>query len=130
MAPTSCLASSAASAALSKPLRGSSGCRQHSRRPLTIAASARITKTISYTKSTEGDPLIGAPGLSSITSELLGIKGSSAADVQKAIAEFSAKAATSRPSQVIAQHVKEREATASKKPIALCCIDFEWHNVH
>lgn len=85
---------------------------------------------MSYTKSTEGDPLIGAPALSSITSELLGITGSSTDDVQKAIAAFSAKAASSKPSQKIEQHLQERKIRAPRKPVALCCIDFEWHDVY
>ncbi len=80
---------------------------------------------MSYTRSIEGDPILGSPD-SPFNEAMLGLKGSSPQDVSDAVRAFSQRAATSKPSRKM--EAKEAQAIQEKPtPAGLHCIlDFHW----
>jgi hypothetical protein len=92
-------------------------------RGLCVARCAtRISKSISYTRFTQGDPIIGMPG-SPFSGAMLG----SLEDVSSAVQAFSAGAATSKPSHKIEAALEAQENAA--QPVGPHC-DFKWADVY
>jgi hypothetical protein len=108
--------------ASSRPAARGNVLRQ--RRLLVVACAGKISKCVSYTRSIEGDPIIGMPG-SPFSEALLGMTGASL-DVSKAVQAFSQRAATAKPSRKMA--LLEVEAIQNRpQPLGLhCVLDFQW----